>query len=140
NFQPFHRPVLPNQQQSGQTNIAVRKFIHLQIESNKEQRYQKPFILILAKLPIDFDNNLRHVRIRLCTALNQAKHMSLPNSRGQAFTGDIAQSQSEDEVEFHHFEEVSRKMTHKENFAGDLELAAGELAWGAEPALHLSGF
>ncbi len=66
--------------------------------------------------------------------------MGLPNSRGQTFAGDVAHCQSEDGVEFHHFEKISRKMTDGKNFAGDLELARGELAWGAEPALHLSGF
>src|SRR5256885_13017871 len=46
--------------------------------------------------------------------------------------GDVAHCQSEDGVEFHHFEKISRKMTDGKNFAGDLELARGELAWRSE--------
>ncbi len=43
-------------------------------------------------------------------------------------------------AEFHHLEKISRKMAHRENFSGNLELAPDKFAWSAEPTLHLGGF
>ena len=66
--------------------------------------------------------------------------MSLPNSRGQSLSRDVAQDHPKSGSKFHHLEKISRKMADRKNLTSNLVSAPVKFAGSAELALNLGGF
>src|SRR5580765_473497 len=110
------------------------------IEFCQEQAGQRDRRADAAKVAIDTGDNRVWVGDCRTMTAHQTHQVRGPHSRSQPFTADVAEREDYAVFGLPDRKEISRQMTHREDLAGDLNVAVTQQTGRAQPAVYLRGF